>query len=370
MCDVGYFGPDCKNYCDFDSVGNHSKCDNNGSVICEYGWYKEPMCDRFCVPGNDSENGYYTCSKDGARVCRANWHNPPGCKTFCAPINDSRIGHFLCAKDGSRLCLDNWMGEFCNVSRIIETRELTSVRRTDGVTKRSRLLIFSRSFAVSSNMLTPSYQIPSKMRVVSTSSAFSSKHGILQSRMYSPSVLPSNSSKRGMKGSKTIISYLYSSAKYSRLEPDKSAQPSFLLHVESTLEEETSKAKLLEPKTTPSSLRTMFPGTSESTFQSQLLLYTSNDVWHIQSSSSEAKKTSSGAWYSATINVQGNDSWVPPLITNDKGINKELEWLIKSSRGNMALIGFSLALLFFVLFVMALCKIHRYVISFSNRYVI
>ena len=322
----------------------HAKCDNNGSIVCDKGWYNVPKCDKFCVARNDSIDGFYTCSKRGTQVCRANWYNPPACKTFCAPLNDTNLGQFTCTKNGSRLCFENWTGKFCNISRTIgETHSVMSTKSSQvfsSLLKRVSM-IYTSSFSTS--------QLSATIDINATYSSFKRNSEILTRKTKFAGKTTSNADTKDVETSVTFASF----TQRTILKTSLISNFIFATSLRSSVKDKTSAtSRLWSSMTQPTPRLEISQSTASlNNFQKTSLKPRSNIPASISPTISNSV---------ATISVQRNDSYIP--TSKGSKITEELEWLLKTSRGNMALIGFAAAFFFFILFIIALCKIYRYVI--------
>lgn len=67
----------------------------NFSLACTFNFYGE-NCSILCIPGNNTEDGFYTCNNDGGRICNDHF-NGSGCKE----------------------CADGYAGELCEQGRFV-----------------------------------------------------------------------------------------------------------------------------------------------------------------------------------------------------------------------------------------------------------
>lgn len=373
LCDLYYFGSTCENHCDADRVKGHSKCDRNGTLVCERDWHDAPKCDKFCVPQNDREHGHYTCSVNGTHVCRTGWFNPPTCNTSCIVQNDTNAGQWTCAKDGSLICADGWSGRYCNATLPFSTTALRiepsrSIKKPESSSFQNSLTRLAMShFSASKSLVLSSHS----KRVLSSgfSSMFHQDNSLQISSMDQGATVFSTadistatkySERVGTLTERFLPSAQSVNKRTSRIE-EAIAQSSLLKRtlstgavLPSTSHLEKSTGRNLKPSEITDSLESR---------KTSFLIAVPTTVMQIPTSTLSSQTPN----VSKTLNQEEATTIVPsskpcgtPMNTERRGINEDLKWMMNTPRGNMTLIGFGLALLFFVFLVVAICKIHRY----------
>ena len=117
-CEAGFGGNDCGVACAGRCSG-HGRCDDDGSCICERGYYGDKCQTKSDCPG--------ACS--GRGICRATDGQPAKC--FCAPgwtgSDDCSVRDLLCplgcsghgrCNNGTCECNHGWHGELCATSTV------------------------------------------------------------------------------------------------------------------------------------------------------------------------------------------------------------------------------------------------------------
>ncbi|XP_046847413.1 delta-like protein C isoform X2 [Xenia sp. Carnegie-2017] len=106
-CAKHYYGENCVYCLGRNDRFGHSRCLQNGTKVCIYGWKgrscTEPYCPDGCVNGNCKQP--FECS------CKSGWRGPK-C-TECIPNTKCRHGY--CDRPFDCLCKASWTGQYCDV---------------------------------------------------------------------------------------------------------------------------------------------------------------------------------------------------------------------------------------------------------------
>ena len=417
VCQSGWFNPpNCLTHClpKDDKVNGHYTCDNDGTRSCRQGWYGKPKCNRYCVPQNSDSNGHYNCSKNGNRICVTGWTGKlckrrviPGLSSVMSTAYKStRVFSSKVLLPSNFISFPQYSSSFLQRTSVMThlgavttfTHETSGLSLTaaepsskhsstsygSSSTNLAQTLMMSTSplqisvhvvrtilpastvasYSSKSNMfisVLSTFTVPSKPSTVLTDSKESSE--IVSSRPTSLFQMPHGTSSISTAKIQTPkhTALMYSSFTY--VPVSKTDAVSWSAHRNRNFS--TKAITSLHPSQTPK-LASTFDGVRSSAY-SETKEYTKigQKTVHIRTQTISVTHPSSyiTGVYSHSFSVVHNSTPLPPKV-NAEADADVFVWMMNTRKGNLVLAGFILALVFFIAFVLAVCKIYKYVIDF------
>ena len=328
ICQNNWYGPKCTIQCVpmSDNKHGHYTCSINGTIICRPNWYG-PKCLTQCVPKNEIIEGHYSCAKNGSRICRRGWFGLPKCLINCVPQDDNTNGHYSCSHNGTKICKSGWYGQRCRthcVPRIDNkagyacANDGTRICVKNWTGQWCNISVSTSSIRSNTVAIEMQSSLTKNIR-----SSFTLQHSSLQKSI-----------------STTVM---------IRISPTRSTN---LATVQKTNYFEDSS--------------TMHPTRHDKTYSIEGTHFNTRgraSNFLPSSTASIASTTSITPSHAASIilsTIMKSGTPIPGITVNKEGDQGIFSWLMNTSKGNMTVIGFGLAFIFFILLVVALVKICRY----------
>eukprot|EP00112_Aurelia_sp_Birch-Aquarium-sp1_P026230 Seg918.3 transcript_id=Seg918.3/GoldUCD/mRNA.D3Y31 product="Neurogenic locus protein delta" protein_id=Seg918.3/GoldUCD/D3Y31 len=325
ICQNNWYGPKCTVQClpMNDNKNGHYTCLTNGTIVCRSNWYG-PKCTVRCMPKNDIVEGHYNCAKNGSRICRRGWFGLPNCLVDCVPQDDDTNGHYSCSYNGKKICKSGWYGQRCQTYCMPKSGHTGGYICADDGTRVCLKNWTGQwcNISVSTSMIRSSIDATESRS--SQGQNMRSSFTLQRSSLHKPI-------------SSTILIRI-SPTQSSKLVTDHKtsySQDSAMIH--STRHHETFTIKETHVNmraSTHSPLSTALIASTTSITPSQMTSVV------------------------ASTGIKSGTP-IPGITVNEEGDQGIFSWLVNTSKGNMTVVGFGLAFIFFILLVAALFKICR-----------